>query len=759
MRGGTEEIVSLLKLKDIGKIYVSDNSVAVGIRGVNLEFDAGEFVAVTGKSGCGKTTLLNVMSGMDTYEEGELYIEGEPTSHYSQSDWEIYRQEYISFIFQEYNIIDSFTVLQNVELALSDVSSKKERRERALALIERVGLTKFKNHKGSKLSGGQKQRTVIARALAKDSPIILADEPTGNLDSQTSREIVELLAEISREKLVVVVTHSFSELEEFATREVRIFDGSIERDEQLRPTENIKKVKKCSAADNRGMADMLKKGMELGRHRFSATPKLSVFMCILMVIAMIGTFLITALCITDLDAFDKNYMFNHIDGRAIIVRQDGKVMSETELKKLAKETGAESYMRYDALLDSELALGYYDYELGKYYHQILEYSYDNSVTPDIGRLPKASDETLLVLPIEFQPLYGKDTITKDTVELFDGSYILRVVGVKYYLDNTVDAGKVVLTKEGFEKISAIDFLCNNYNKNREAYIKMDIDNYGATQFYQVIVDSELKGKSYYFCGYFYDEMKGYWYEIADLQPRFRYVIYDYSTNGMGKETVYSEKDAIFEYEKCASVYEHGNENYSHDCFVISPDLAEALAGGINKDDYKQASLFFGSDAEAESKVALMRDKGYVAVPSNATYTSEELAIMSILQAIMMIAVWVLMILFLGMFLSLCSVRAIVSKQGDLAILRSMGIKNDVIRVSMYTQTFISMIPSLVLLVIAAFFIYTSPILNPIFPYMHAFQYAMIIIGMVMLNIFVTKRYNKKMFSDSVRKTLKGGNGQ
>ena len=113
--------MSLLRLKDIGKIYVTGDSVAVGIRGVNLEFDRGEFVAVTGKSGSGKTTLLNVISGMDTYEEGELFIEGEPTSHYSQRDWEYYREKYISFIFQDYNIIESFTVLQNVELALSGI--------------------------------------------------------------------------------------------------------------------------------------------------------------------------------------------------------------------------------------------------------------------------------------------------------------------------------------------------------------------------------------------------------------------------------------------------------------------------------------------------------------------------------------------------------------------------------------------------------------------------------------------------------------
>ncbi|MBO4626470.1 MAG: ATP-binding cassette domain-containing protein, partial [Lachnospiraceae bacterium] len=123
--------MSLLRLENIGKIYVSENNVAVGIRGVNLSFDLGEFVAITGASGSGKSTLLNVISGMDTYEEGEFYVEEQPTSHYLQPDWEEYRQKYISFIFQDYNIIDSFTVLQNVELALMSIADPAARRKRA----------------------------------------------------------------------------------------------------------------------------------------------------------------------------------------------------------------------------------------------------------------------------------------------------------------------------------------------------------------------------------------------------------------------------------------------------------------------------------------------------------------------------------------------------------------------------------------------------------------------------------------------------
>ena len=460
--------MALLTLKDVGKIYVSDGNVAVGIRGVNLSFDRGEFVAVTGKSGSGKSTLLNVISGMDSYEEGELCIEGQSTSHYLQPEWEEYREKYISFIFQDYNIIDSFTVLQNVELALMHIEDTRERRARAMELIGRVGLSSHVRQKGSKLSGGQKQRTVIARALAKDSPIILADEPTGNLDSATSKEIIALLREVSKDKLVIVVTHNFEELSQVATRHIRIFDGAVESDHAVRPIEATSSASGSDPSPNGGkdlkkeLIRQVKNGLTLGKTIFTAKPKLSVFLCLLMIVGTLGIFMMTTFCGSAMDLFDPHYMFNHIDGRVVVTTQSGKALTEDEVARLAGELGATDYLRFDVLLDEGntirivLPTGNKDerdrsvratYTYGK--------SYGDRI---VGRYPQANDEVLLYLPIYLQPYVGKDTLLIDTVRA--GSMDLRVVGVKYYYDNNKTA-ECLFTEEGFRTATAIYYLLNN----------------------------------------------------------------------------------------------------------------------------------------------------------------------------------------------------------------------------------------------------------------------------------------------------------
>lgn len=215
-----------LKLKDVVKVYGEGDFAVTALKGINLTFRKNEFVSILGPSGCGKTTLLNIIGGLDRYTSGDLIIEGKSTKKYTDKDWDAYRNNCIGFVFQSYNLIPHQTVLSNVELALelSGVPTA-ERRTRALKMLERVGLKGQEHKKPNQLSGGQMQRVAIARALVNDPEIILADEPTGALDSETSVQIMDLLAEIAKDKLVIMVTHNGDLAERYSTRVIRLLDG------------------------------------------------------------------------------------------------------------------------------------------------------------------------------------------------------------------------------------------------------------------------------------------------------------------------------------------------------------------------------------------------------------------------------------------------------------------------------------------------------------------------------------------------------
>ena len=221
----------MLKLKNITKNYESGGSSVQALKGISIEFRKNEFVSILGQSGCGKTTLLNIIGGLDRYTEGDLIINGKSTKEFKDKDWDAYRNYSVGFVFQSYNLIPHQTVLSNVELALTlSGVSKKERKQKAIKALESVGLKEQINKKPNQLSGGQMQRVAIARALVNDPDIILADEPTGALDTKTSVQIMEILKEISKDKLIIMVTHNADLAEKYSTRVVKILDGVITDD-------------------------------------------------------------------------------------------------------------------------------------------------------------------------------------------------------------------------------------------------------------------------------------------------------------------------------------------------------------------------------------------------------------------------------------------------------------------------------------------------------------------------------------------------
>ena len=221
----------MLQLKNITKNYLSGENEVKALKGIDLEFRESEFVSILGQSGCGKTTLLNIIGGLDRYTSGDLIINGKSTKEFKDKDWDTYRNHSIGFIFQSYNLIPHQTVLSNVELALTISGvNKEERRKIAIEALQKVGLGDQLNKKPNQMSGGQMQRVAIARALVNDPDILLADEPTGALDSNTSVQVMEILKEISKDKLIIMVTHNPELAEKYSTRIIKLLDGKVTDD-------------------------------------------------------------------------------------------------------------------------------------------------------------------------------------------------------------------------------------------------------------------------------------------------------------------------------------------------------------------------------------------------------------------------------------------------------------------------------------------------------------------------------------------------
>lgn len=665
--------MAFLQLNNIGKIYVSEGTVAVGIRNVNLSFERGEFVAITGASGSGKSTLLNVISGMDTYEEGEMYIEGKPTSHFLQPDWEEYREKYISFIFQDYNIIESFTVLQNVELALMDIANPIERRRRAIELLHRVGLEKHLKQKGSRLSGGQKQRCVIARALAKDSPVILADEPTGNLDAESSKEIVELLREVSKDKLLIVVTHNFDEVQDYATRHVRVFDSAVESDHVIREdnTAELKDLPPVPEVEKKRGNDV-RNGFRLGWASFGAKPKLTIFICIILFAGTIGAAAVSGLMGNVFSMFKRFYMFTPSKGRVVVSHTQPEAFTDEQLADMVKKYGAESYVRYDAIMDARVV-----YEMENVYFSYTRFGQESDVdetipfgatekhfgSPSIGRYPEDSDEVLLYVPLCYKNYFGSDTIRKDIpdIQISAGGSPFEVVGIKYYIDNSKTAQLVV---------------------THDAYMK--------------IAETVSKG----------------WSNFRSMQK---------------------ESDGLF-------------------------DIIYMFEGMMNPDDgiYNQASLIFSSNAKAKKAAKTIMKDGYLACHSKETFSPGTLDIVErILAGGWSFMLWCMAIAFLIFFVNLCTHRSLDVIKNDLTIYRSMGISVRVIKISLFMRMYVSVIPGLIVTTVLAFFAYLSPNYNNMFRFLHAGDYIMIVLGILLITTFVTRRQIRRLFEDSVKKTLKG----
>lgn len=438
----------MIKLDKVSKIYYNNGVIGTGFTKVSTEFKMGEFVAILGESGSGKSTLLNVISGLDSYEEGEMYINGEETSHYAEDDFEEYRRKYVANIFQAFNLVNSYSVRQNVELVLLiNGNSSKESKKRVDDILKKVGLWELRNKKVSKLSGGQKQRVAIARALAKETPIIVADEPTGNLDQASAKAIFELLNEISKDKLVIVVTHNFEQVEPYATRVLRMHDGKLIEDKK------VSKIKSFEAKESTYKKMSLASKVLLSlRNAFNVLPKFLITLAVFIIITitLLGEY---ASFKSDSEFMDTIFsVFNDRSPERIIVnKKDMSVILDADLKKVeALEDVADLIVNdyvYDAMIDMEFNNDYY---------------VSGAVAPissfegkiDKGRMPENENEILVVTNKDhfdvssyyldgwfdvFGNLYSTETGNgyTENVKVVGISYDNKALEHKFYVSNKV----------------------------------------------------------------------------------------------------------------------------------------------------------------------------------------------------------------------------------------------------------------------------------------------------------------------------------
>lgn len=488
----------MLKLENVSKIYYTNGIVATGISKVNLELNIGEFVVITGESGSGKSTLLNVISGIDSYEEGEMYINGKETSHYTEKDFEEYRKKYIANIFQSFNLINSYTVYQNVELVLLlNGYKRKQIKKKVLDIIDKVGLTKFKNTKVSKLSGGQKQRVAIARAIVKDTPIIVADEPTGNLDTKSAYEIIELLKNVAKDKLVVIVTHNIEQVEKYATRIIKMHDGRMIQNTEIK---NINEDSKITQASGKNIT--IPNQYRLGiRNTFNIFSKF-------ILLFIVFTFMSVAF-LSEYSAFklvehsteeNSGYSANLRDiskERILINKQNREPFTEDDYNKIKQLSNIDYIVEDDISLDTEFILRNDTLNTYGYIKDINNFK-ENI---DIGRMPENDDEIILKA--------NKDdyTITQMLDETLNSEFSLqksyregdtirtvKIVGIQYNENNTIYDRTFYVSNEVKKVVRS--YVHNQYSDMKtllnDKYVQYNIETSENVEPGTAIVNDDLK---------------------------------------------------------------------------------------------------------------------------------------------------------------------------------------------------------------------------------------------------------------------------
>ena len=737
----------MIRLKNVSKYYYSKGVVATGFSKINLELNLGEFVAITGESGSGKTTLLNVISGLDTYEDGEMYINGEETSHYIEKDFEDYRRKNIGNIYQNFNLVNSYTVYQNIALVLM-LNGEKNIKPRVLDLIEKVDLYKFRNTKVSKLSGGQKQRVAIARALAKDVPIIIADEPTGNLDKKSALSIMKLLSELSKDKLVIVVTHNYEQVEPYVTRKITMHDGRILEDVKLKDTEKVKnnyltKVGKISLVNK----------IRLGfRNTFNVVPK---FILLFFVFAFIvGSLLGEYSSFKKEEVLSKeqgnNYIFNTTKLNRIIVKNnDNSLFTEEQLSKIKNINNVDYIIENDSLLDDTRSIKDEDnkYWIESYTLPINSFRGELS----LGRMPENDKEVIFEISKDSYLFNGNAEqilnknfyyIDDNNFDALNEDYRVNIVGIKYTDSSNYDIVSVYTSDNIISKLRYQNHLrySNVFVRFQGKKYKSDINNI----MYQVNPSNKVPNGEAFISESFNYNCPKYnclWSPIDIINEN----LYFTDTKNLVVSKTYNKDN----YNKIFDV-----PNYKKDTFDYEYDgrvfISEADYESLFDKGTYQISVFT-KDKDNVDNVSKELDKmNYQTLKIKDTLVNEGLG--EFLRVIKTVVTIILVITLF--FISYFIIKIILkSRNSYYSIIRMLGgtksVTRDLLLIELFVLANIAFFLFMLLIYLDFIGITTIDVVKDVYEYLTINDYILLYLIITGMSILSSLRYSRKLFKNSV----------
>jgi ABC-type lipoprotein export system ATPase subunit/ABC-type antimicrobial peptide transport system permease subunit len=743
----------MLKLVNVSKYYSSHNVIALGLRKINLELHSNEFVAIVGESGSGKTTLLNVICGIDTYEEGEMYLNGEETSYFSTSELEEYRKKYIAFVFQNYNLIDSYTVLQNVEapLILSGYP-KKEIRARAIEIIKRVGLEKHIHHKATKLSGGQKQRVVIARALAKDCPIIAADEPTGNLDTDSAKQIIELLKEISKDKLVILVTHDYEQVKDYASRKIRIFDGEIVEDIEVRPTDKVNLPSLPEQSRKMRWTEL----MIIAFRNLLSVPKKSILMVVIFTIFVFfvamayGSFQAS---LRDFENLGNYYFTNTSINRIVVKKADNSELTQADLDELMGFTNVKTIVTNDYVLDRTFWME--NNTVGDYGAWISMQPLPQSLMSEdtellFGRMPTSSTEVVIAINSANAGEYESylDVLFKaneyDLVPqvLLDGVTIVGIVdAAKIHTTIRYQADAFFLFSEEVINDLALSSYFN-FIKTSDMFI-----DYGESQVHMQ------------------DYLQSYAISILNTLPNNTILLPYYSfpcdpdicdaTGSIEIEDIYQSytvDNLVFDAQELDNSWE----------YKMALQMNQATYDRFFTNKNFQVTIFTETDVAVDTLVARLRavnsgiTSKYSVIYPYRSQSSDPFSALITLMSVLGASITLIFTLVASLLITYIIFKAIINtKMRDYAIFRTIGANQQTIKKMIYYENYQAAFVGYVIVLIAMITLNaTLPALQPILKYYTIPSYFVLLLMALFMAFSVSSRYVRKVFKESVNRTLK-----